>query len=151
MVRGVYWNIKFVSLPWWCIFSCCFSHVLTWVDPLTSTANYVLLLGVGWASVNATRNQKHQFLGSRAKKNRQNEKPYSEHCYHCRVQAQTWLALPVTLCNTALESVSWCVVRYGWRPQQAGLNGDLWQGSNQGNLLSHPSHAEFYCSVVKVI
>lgn len=63
MVWGVYWNIKFVSQPWWCIFSRCLTHVLCRV-----TLHQPSIMPSSWVWVEPRsawhKNQKHQFLCS---------------------------------------------------------------------------------------
>lgn len=156
MVRGVYWNIKFVSQPWWCIFSRCLTHVLCRV-PLHQPS--IMLSSWVWVEPRSARhkNQKHQFLRSGAgeKKGTKRENFTSKHCYHCRVQAETSRPLPETLSRSTLRGI-WSnirsVVRYGWRPKtqlrlQNGSSRPLRRGPVQEKCFVTASRTCFFFSL----
>lgn len=123
MVRGVYWNIKFVSQPWWCIFSRCLTHVLGRV-PLHQPP--IMFSSWVWVEPRSARRRKPETSipvhWSTQKQTKCKNLP-SKHCYHCRVQAQTSQTLPVTLSRSALEGIQIHGLldmdfRYGQRPVQ---------------------------------
>lgn len=139
MVRGVYWNIKFVSRPWWCIFSRCLTHVLCRV-PLHQPS----IMPSSWVWVEP-RSARHKKQAGEKKKGTKCENFTSKHCYHCRVQAETSRPLPETLSRGTLRGI-WSnirsVVRYGWRPKtqlrlQNGSCGPLRRGSSPREVLCH--------------
>ena len=105
MVRGVYWNIKFVSQPWWCIFSRCLTHVLGRV-PLHQPP--IMFSSWVWVEPWSTRRRKPETsipVHWSTQKQTKCENLPSKHCYHCRVQVQTSQTLPVTLSRSALEGI----------------------------------------------
>lgn len=131
MVRGVYWNIKFVSQPWWCIFSRCLTHVLGRVGPPIMFSSWV------WVEPRSARRRKPETsipVHWSTQKQTKCEKP----------SFQTLLSLSSTsanITNIASNTVQkcsrgnsnpWAVVRYGQRPVQwAGASLCPLQGSEK--------------------